>query len=403
MQEFDVTCERVFLKTRQPSISIIAVAAILMIFAFLYPPFLATSFTTEYRTARLFFEGIILLLLALYLLGSGTKIYAFLLSIFCLYMVNVALGVELIQNAWSHFNKLAFLLLLSSVLQRNNRLALALKKIWIKLWACFSIVGVIGYLLVLSNLVNPTILEDYGNYAYYHYPFVGNFFFKSTDLFLIPRYSGFLVEPIVLGLFFGFNMIVAKKLIVDWKQGRRFFVLNMIGGLLTASYAFIIFLAVFILLKLKTVNRLVSHKVIVIICLGVGFIILWMLLGSLPDNINNLLPYSSSGIRVRQHISSINFLTAAPLCTLIFGAGIMPFNEAIGGGASAGIFDVLASRGIILFCIWVTVLYRYARHIPGLFAYILFYSLVLDYWHFPLFILGLAIIASLGKRSKLVC
>jgi hypothetical protein len=396
--------------TKKLSIFVILVFIALMIFVFIHPPFFATSsFRTEHQTTRLLFEGFILFSLSLYLLKGGAEIFVVLFVVFFLYMMNWFFSVEKIENALSYFNKFAFLLLISSVLCRKNNLARVAKNIWITFWVYCSIMGIIGYFLMVSNLVSPTIIvgeeEGWGHYLYYNYPLIGNFFIKTTDLFSIPRYTGLLSEPVMLGLFFGFNMVVAKQLVADTKKCRHFLRLNMVAGLLTISYVFIIFLAFFLCSRSRIVTRLVFNKPIVL-----GFIVFICLIiiitasttsiyGNI-DELDELLPYSSLGVRVQQYVSSIEVINEQSLIALVFGLGIIPFHEAIGGGASAGIIDVLVSRGIILWGIWLYVLYRKAKHIPGLFAFILLYSLVLDYWHFPLFIIGLAIVASLDAKCQ---
>jgi hypothetical protein len=386
--------------TKQPSIFLILGAIALMIFVFLYPPFLNTSFTIEHKTVRIFFEGFILVSLAIYVSKRDSDIFPVLLVVLLLYLMNWFFSKENIENVLSYFNKFAFLLLISAVLRRKNDLALLAKNVWITFWVYSSITGAIGYFLLISNLVSPTLIvgleEGLGRYDFYNYPLIGNYFIKSSDLFPIPRYTGFLVEPIMAGLFFGFNMIVAKQLIVDTKKCRRFLTLNMMAGMLTMSYAFFIFLVFFFCLRSKMIIRLVSKKVILILVIGfIGLIIMIASIISIHYNVDELLPYSSLGQRVHIYALSLEVFREQSLGTLVFGAGIAPFNEAIGGGASAGIIDVLGSRGIILLGIWLCVLYMKARQIPGLFAFVLLYSLVLDYWHFPLFIIGLAIVASL--------
>lgn len=386
--------------TKKLPFFVILIFIVLMIFVFMYPP-IATSFTSEYKMGRLLLEGFILYSLSIYLAKSETEILVVLFLVFVLYMMNWFFSTEHIENVLSHFNKFMFLLLISRVLWRRNDLALVGKNIWTMFWVYCSIMGIIGYLLMISNLVSPTLIVGeevgLGRYSYYHYPLIGNYIMKSIVGIPFPRYTGFLSEPGMLGFFFGFNLVIAKELIVGEKKCRRFTILNMVGGLLTISYAFGIFLAIFLCLRLTMVARLVSkrHYLFGLFCV-LGIIGVASAVSPMVNDISGLLPYSSIGERFQQYVLSIDFLMKQSLSGLVFGVGILPFHDAIGGGATAGIFDVLASRGIILLGIWIYVLYVKARHIPGLFLFLMYYSLFIDYWHFPLFMLGLALATSLG-------
>ncbi len=384
--------------TRKRPIVLVMASIALMAFVAIYPPFLATTFETEYKTIRLLFEGFILFSLSVYLSKRDAEVFVILLVVGFLYMMNWGISTEKIENVLSHFNKFVFLLLIISALRRRNDLALLARNIWIVFWGYCSIAGMIGFVLMTTSVVNPTLIvgteEGWGRYFYYNYPFIGNFTLRSTDLFYVPRYTGFLFESGMLSFFFGFNMVAAKHLVPDVKKCRLFFRANMIAGLLTVSFAFIIFLALFFILRTRMVARVVSNKAILIAGIIVLLIITISTI-SIPDNTYELLPYSSTDDRLWRYALSIEFLKAQSLGALVFGVGLFPFHEAIGGGASAGLIDVLASRGVILLGVWLYVLYMKSKHVPGLFAFILLYSLAFDYWHFPLFAIGLGIVASL--------
>ena len=392
---------------RVPSITLVVIVTILMVFVMMYPPFLSSfsnAFTRDYKLVRLLLEVTILLSMTLYLLSKGeAKIFIVLLAALFLYSMNVMLSNELIENGLSHFNKLVLLMLIPRVLCRKNDLARLSKKIWITFWVYCAIMGAIGCLLLMSGLFAPTV-ENYGNDAgheYYSYPFIGKFVLKgASDLLSLPRYSGFLSEPIEMGFFYAFNIIIAKRLIFDAKKCKLFIILNIIGAISTFSYMMVPFVALLLSLRLRILSRLISSKIGLIILVVTSLMIMTVLLGLASGEIDRLFPSSSMGDRILRYILSIDLIKGQSLSALLFGMGSVPFIEAMGMGASAGIIDLLVSRGIIIMSIWLYLIYTKARSIPGLFILILLYSLTWSYWHFPLFIVGLAIVASLDLSNS---
>ena len=366
------------------------IALVLLAYASLYPPFQQATNAEYFKLFRLFLETSILAMLAVSLALRAADRYVTVFAALWLYLINWQMSGEVMENVLSYFVKLALLVFLSAALRKQGTVREALARVWIAFWVYCVITGAIGYVLLSADLVAPTTRGE--AYLYYSYPLIGNFLMKGDS----PRYVGFLTEPIQAGLFFGFNMVTAKALVRSQRGSKWFFRLNLLGGLMTASYAFFLFLVALVALRSKTITRLVANRlslaaIIVIILASISALLGWLLSVG-----GALLPYSSVGARIGQYIRAVAFLQEASVSQWVFGSGILPFHLAIGGGASAGILDVLASRGVIIAGVWLYVIHSNAKRVPGLFAYIFLYSLVLDFWHFPLFIIGLSVAAAIS-------
>lgn len=366
----------------------LGIALALLAYASLYPPFQHAADAEGAKVFRLIFETAILAMLALSLSLRAADRYVAVFAALALYMVNWQISGEEIENVLSYFVKLAFLIFLSTAVRQQATIREALRRVWVAFWAYCVVAGAVGYVLLSTHLVAPTTHGE--TYLYYNYPLIGNFLMKGDD----PRYTGFLTEPVQAGLFFGFNMVAAKVLVSSQRGRRWFFRLNLLGGLMTASYAFFLFLVALLALRSRTIVRLVTNKgslvaITVIVIASISALLAWLLSVG-----GALLPYSSLGVRIGQYVRAVSFLQEASLSQWVFGSGILPFHLAIGGGASAGILDVLASRGLIIAAVWLYVIHSNAGRVQGLFPYICLYSLVLDFWHYPLFIIGLSIAAA---------
>lgn len=366
-----------------------AIAVILCLFAALYPPFAYAPTGDDTKVFRLVFEASILFFLAISVWRTRADLYLTVFGMLLLYLANWYASGELIDNVLSYFNKLALLLFLPVVLQRHRNLLLAMADLWVKFWTYSAIAGIIGYVLMFTNFVAPgASYLSRSAYEYFNYPLIGNFMLKQG----LPRFTGWLTEPVIIALFFGFNILVAAKLVAVRKKRRRFVLLNLIGGLLTLSYAFAGFVVLMGLLRIKPVKRFLTNRITISVLVGVGLMTLYALLAWMLNNSQALLPYSSLGERVGGVIRAIDFISTQSLTQWLLGSGIEPFHFGLQGGTSTGLLVVLGSRGIIIFGIWLYWLRRFAKPVRGLFAYCVFYSLVLDFWHFPLFIFGLSIV-----------
>lgn len=377
---------------------IILPALVIVFYVVLYPPFIPGLLDQNAKTIRVFLEGSLLISLAFYLLRIGLRLHLFLATALFIYLLNFFINADSIEKILSHFNKLALLILLPVLFKEVRVLAHFFKKAWVVFWTYNSIAGILGFCLFMSKISMPQILDNQISYHYYYYDFLGSYLLKTINGVVFPRYTNFFIEPIILGLFFGLNLIIKDKLIKNVKKRNVFFILNLIAGFLTLSYAYAFFVLIFAFLKSSILKNIFTRKYITVISLFLIFISIAQL-PSVPNS-ENILPYSSLLERLQQIERSLSFLSFSPISKIFFGSGVMFFQNKINGGASAGFFDFLGAWGVVLLIFWSAVIYQNVKKMPGLFSYLLLYTLVLNYWHFPFFILAISIIKSLETTDN---
>lgn len=374
-------------------------AVVIFLFTFLYPPFITTSLLDSLKIFRLIFEGLILLGLSLYSLKYGVKKHLLVAIVLCIYAINYAINTDGLDKVFSHFGKYALLIFLSSVMLMNKSLTEVIRKIWVGIWYFFSIMSFVGFVLIFFKIATPWTLKEFTETYNYHFlPIIGNYIFKITHGYIIPRYTGYFVEPNMIGFFFGFNMLTAKHLLRDEKESKIFCTLNLIGGGLTFSFSFFIFLCLWSLFHVKKISQFFSNKIL--LAITVIFIVLLMSWEPFVTYLVNILKFSSIEDRLFRFLKSISFINLSSFRNLNFGSGIVFFQDTISSGATSGCLGLLASRGIVILIIWYFTIYLFSRNTRGLFIYIFIYTWALDYLHFPFFILGVSLIGAISMNEK---
>ena len=362
-------------------------ALLLITFARMMPPFIGAD--GNELVVRLGLEISVLGGISIYLfVKQRLTPFVYLAIVFALYMMNWILSAEKIQHVLSHFNKFALLLLLSEMLFLSYPLASFLKKIWCVVWVIFSLMAIMVFVTHVSGLFK--LINIGGNHNYYYFPYFGYAVMKFLNNgFGIPRYVGFLNEPIHFGFFAGFNMIIAQKLFASKKYARYFSGLNMVAGLLTFSYAFYLSMGMYLLLW-RHISKIPSKYIYV------GSVLFILFAAGLGNELITL-PHSSQGDRLKRYHLALVYIQGLNLDAYLYGAGLVPFQHAIGRGSSSALIDVFVSRGIFIFFAWAYLLHNRCKYIPGLLFYIVFYSLFTNLWSYPLFIVGVAIATSYSK------
>ncbi len=361
---------------------------LLVSFVWMMPPFIDTDMGE--KIVRLAIEFLVLIGASLYLfVKKSYQPFIFLIIVFVLYMMNWIVSAENIRHVLSHFCQITLLFLLSEVLVLNYGLASFLKNVWIITWTYFSFLAILTFLGKVSGLLVFNYVGDSHTHHYYQHLFLGYFLMKEFSIGLtLPRYVGFLNEPIIYAFFAGFNMVAAKRLFLVRKNSRRFFVLNMIAGMLTFSYSFYLFLGVFFLFW-GYLKRVPSKYIFMG---GMLVIVIFAYMGKYL-----YMSDSSLSVRVGRYYHFVEYIKNFGIENVLFGVGMQRFVLDTNGAGTSALINTLVGKGIFLFLVWAYLLHARSKYIPGLLAFIVYYSLVLDFYVYPLFVVGVAIVTSYSQ------
>ena len=223
-------------------------------------------------------------------------------------------------------------------------------------------------------------------YNYIYTPF-GVMLDRNLFGFNVYRSFFFFTEPVYLALFYAANVFFVAPYIKE-KRG-LFFYANVVGGILTFSYLFFIYVALFLVIQNKTLSRNNALRVLLIVCLIISTVIF------------NL--FSASSLSVRMYAIDL-FVTAmkeANVLQWMFGRGFMAYED-IGGNFSGGLFSTVYEVGVInltVVLLFTFVLSNKSRHL-----FLLFFvaMLVFEPIKLPLFwVLVVVLTVFLPDRSRI--
>jgi hypothetical protein len=306
----------------------------------IYPPFVFFQFVNE--IARIIFFSTILIALFIYQITCSIKrnrISKILVLWGCLivYFISsiIVNGKEGARTSTGYAFILAFAIILFSIFQsekKNN----FFKYIFNMYKILFLIIPIFCLSNFLLNLISPSvnILTPYFSNFTYNYlasPF-GLSIPKSILGINFSRNFFFFIEPVYISLFYLINVFIIGKHIP--KNSRLFINLNILGGLLTASYFF--FLGYLILLF---INMSFLKKVLIILISFFSSFFFY-------NTILNFFSESSSEERLSRLQIGIEIIKNYDLEKLFFGIGYL-FDHETSKGVSSGLFTSFIEGGII--------------------------------------------------------
>ncbi len=283
-------------------------------------------------------------------------------------------------------------------LQYKVKLTHIINKLWIFIWVIMSIsapIAVLTYKIMpdyfVFNLDKPYLaisdIYDYNNASIF-----GNVLEKRiyimSNYTIIPRFCGWFTEPGYISFYFGLNVCIAKTLISNNIKRNTFIFINMIGGLLTFSVTYYLFIFMYYGYKLFILiipNIKVYYGLIITITIVLSSTIYNYLIN--PEMLTN----TSLADRVRRHSGSIDLLSELSTTNLIFGFGIENFKNVLVAGSTSSFWDILIGKGIIIFCIVFYLFFKYNYYNGVMIIFIIFYNLFFPTFTQPIFFLGLAI------------
>jgi len=360
----------------------------LFLYIFIYPPIVFTLFVEV--STRLTVEILILLILVCYTqLKSDFEIPKDLLWLVVLVLFYWIFSLDKNRQVLSFFNKFIFFIFLMRVIHEDKEMFLLLRKFWVAIWFILSISAILACISFTLNIVSYSPFE-FSGYMYQCNPLLGLILPKHiVGTLTLPRYSGWFIEPGFLGFFFGANVFIANNLFVNANKLRWFKRTNTIAGFLTFSAAFLIFFVSCYLYQIFYQKKLISKTIIrLLFFLFLPLMIyLFIYIFKTPD----FIPHTSLGDRIWRFEEAWKVVINMNIKHIIFGFGIIPLQTAIGGGSCSGLIDILLGRGLLLFVFVILLIFRYTRHNPELFLFIIFYSLAFGFLWYPLFLFVVAL------------
>ncbi|OGG96909.1 MAG: hypothetical protein A2527_00070 [Candidatus Lambdaproteobacteria bacterium RIFOXYD2_FULL_50_16] len=366
------------------TLATVLLAGVIFTYQMLYPPFV--SHVAFPPMVRLLVEALTLvLLLSAYWLNNGFGVAPQLLWASFFVGLYGLFGGDQPEQVFSFFNKMLYFVLLIRVMDRYLNLYLWVRRLWIWLWLSFFAMSFLAVAAHLFGILSFRAFPYPLGYPYQFHPLVGNLLQKNILGIWLPRYTGWIDEPGLFAFFCGLNLFMARDLFIEAKHARRYALIATLAGILSLSYTFYLYLALwfgFVWIKKARIGLgLVAFLIFIFAFPPIVYIVFN------PD----ALPNSSALVRIDRLVLVLNKYLELNLWEMFFGIGILPMKELIQGGATAGVVQVIFSRGLLLFCFFAWLLYYYSRHNFPLLLFFLYFSLTFDFFWYPLFLTAIAL------------
>lgn len=302
--------------------------------------------------------------------------------------------------------KLILLILGVKILPRHPTFIKFLARAWVFLWILISLQAILSAIGYYVGFVRFFDVDDYFptqgiGYSYFN-PLFGFATFRPYLGFDMTRVSGYLFEPLYLGVFSGLNIIGSRYLLPN-KYAKAFSLLSLFAGLSSGSLAFFIFFASLGLVTLFGKNYLRKiqengRSVLILLSFGVLFALVLMFYTGIG---------SASSLSDRIFRLGIGFdaLRQSSISTLLFGN----FNYShlsgidmgvVNQGAANGFLTVLVQRGVLVFSILIGLLYKYSKRNKLLVVYLFYVAMLVEYFWWPAFIVYLILFYCLSTKGQ---
>jgi hypothetical protein len=374
------------------------VAWMLFVYALSYRPFITEAYLPP--LARISIEGFILsILLAINLKYNYMKWAIWCIPFFIISASTILLELDTFLKLAFSFNKMLFLVLAIGLFCGNRSILDTCVKLWVKLWSFLAIMAILafaGYFVGIIHFSPMNFSEslgyDPGRLHFLHNFIFGNLSPRTAFGMHVGRVSGYMFEPGLLAFFFGFNILVAKKLIANQKSARNFIWLNLIAGLTTISYTFIFFMGVYFLGKQLIGVAKMSAISILLLPLAVFFVFYGIDL--------NILEQTSGSARIAGFLLSWRIAEDNTWLTFLLGNGVGISKELYGSGIDSAWVGLFIERGIIILIFMLSLLYKLTKENLWLMFYVFCYYFAFNTLWDPIFLLGIAIQVALFYQNK---
>ena len=363
---------------------------LLIILAIMSPPFVFSQIDYFGREIRTFLGIIVLLLLYLeYSKFKSTDIFIFFLlgNIIFLEIIFQRSSINNILSAYA----VIFIAFSLFRLLKSNKLSL---EIFLNLWFRFSLIvsiaAIISFLIHQFSSFNADILNFNSSPALfnpkydYRMSIFGFTINKNFGFLELERVSSFFNEPQYAGMFFAFNMLLAKENIKS-KQ-RKHLAASVLAGLLTFSVTFYLVFVVFLISYIKP-NQIKTIVIPVLLMFFFLFLIFIYWLDISFDVIKMFfLDRTSLVDRFERNYHAIKLLYDTSISKLLFGHGIntyMEFNiDELGRGLSSGFLYLLFEFGFLVSCVVLVMWISFSNKNRTLILISLIYLIVMPWYKY---------------------
>ncbi len=367
---------------------------LLIILAIMSPPFVFSQIDYFGREIRTFLGIIVLLLLYLeYSKFKSTDIFIFFLlgNIIFLEIIFQRSSINNILSAYA----VIFIAFSLFRLLKSNKLSL---EIFLNLWFRFSLIvsiaAIISFLIHQFSSFNADILNFNSSPALFNWKYdyrmsiFGFTINKNFGFVELERVSSFFNEPQYAGMFFAFNMLLAKNR--NKLMPRKYFVVSLLAGLLTFSSTFYLVFLVFLISYIIPYIKPNQIKTIVIPVLLMFFFLFLIFIYwfDISFDVKKMLFHDKTSFvdRFERNYYAIKLLYDTSISKLLFGHGIntyQKFNiDELGRGISSGFLYLLFEFGFLVSCVVLVMWISFSNKNRTLILISLIYLIVMPWYKY---------------------
>jgi hypothetical protein len=252
----------------------------------------------------------------------------------------------------------------------------------------FLITPVFAIINFVINIFTPGLnflTETFSLFAYQYQasPF-GLVLYRSILGINVSRSMFFFIEPVFLSFFYLINIFVVGKKMTN--VNKHFILLNVIGGVLSASFFFYIGYIVLKVIKLSHV-----YKIAILVGLVIAFFIFQKGFPSLVDSTS----YDDRYLRLQ---IGFEILKSYGMERILLGSGFL-FDHGYGKGVSSGILSSVIEGGLVGILVPLTIAIIFCERNVSLLLLVIFSLLLFEPFKFPFFWVALILAGQISKKA----
>ena len=352
---------------------------LLIILASISPPSIFSEIDLG-REMRLLFGIIITIFLFFESSKFQTKDFIVLLLLVLIILVEVMFQRSSINNILSSYAVIFISFLLFRVSRLNKLNGETFLNLWSSSTLPIAILAIISFVIHQFSSFNADFLNFSSSNLFnpeynYRMSIFGFTMYKDFGFVGVTRVCSFFNEPQYAGMFFAFNMLLIKNKIKS--ISKKYFVINLLAGLLTFSVTFYLAFFVLTIFSMKQKNIRILFFSLLIIFVYYVFIS--------DVSINRLMQGTSFSDRIDRNTYALDYLIdKASILNILFGHGIGNYQlineDELGRGLSAGFIYLMMESGLFFTCFIIFLLSLFTNNNRIVILIAMLYMLAIP-WH----------------------